>query len=161
MIWKTKIHYTDTHTEYKTTPKLCIPIINCKTYNRKFKTPNGFISFYIKLTHCLTERLEQGSPFTTGLLFFFPPPTRGTDGWALCVLSFDWRRGKDERVTDKEGSQYKKCQSWELDPAGPAWGEFICKLNFYLKRAAMMRVQEHLKTSSEAVLLSRTFYFYL
>lgn len=72
MIWKTKIHYTDTHTEYKTTPKLCIPIINCKTYNRKFKTPNGFISFYIKLTHCLTERLEQGSPFTTGLLFFSP-----------------------------------------------------------------------------------------
>ncbi|KAG7239469.1 hypothetical protein INR49_028940 [Caranx melampygus] len=26
-------------------------------------------------------------------------------------------RGKAERVTDKEGSQYKKCHNWEFDPA--------------------------------------------
>lgn len=47
------------HSQSITHTKSCIPIINCKIYNRKFKTPNRFLSFYIKLTHIVLQRGES------------------------------------------------------------------------------------------------------
>lgn len=49
----------DIQTEYNTTPEFCILIIN-----------NDLQQEIQEARYCVTESLEQGSCFTTGLFFF-------------------------------------------------------------------------------------------
>lgn len=60
----------------------------------------------------------------------------------------------------KKGIPEQTWHSWEYDLAGSDGGGFMCKWNFYRKRAAATKAWEHLLTSSDSV-VSRTSYFYL
>lgn len=105
----------DTQTEYSITSKLAISKINRIIHNSSTSTTflsisNWPTSSYSKLRALLSQQA----------ISFFVWHEEQT-GWALCVLSFDWRRMKAERVTNKWTTVQK------VSPLGirPRWLQHI------------------------------------